>query len=464
MNTALHLPRPFTKPAWLQQLQWVADPVGYMETAARACPDIFQANVVGFGGGLVFVNQPQAIQDILTRDTTLGSRVGLYSAPGDLNRILTPILGDSSVMMLDGDRHRRRRQLVMPPFHGDRMRAYGDLIRELAINAFDEIPLNQPFEARVVTQDISLNIILKAVFGLSESASGSASGGDRFKKLKYLMTQVADLFQSPLTSMVLFYPGLQKDLGSWSPWGKFVRDRQKLDDLIYLEIAERRAESRTDRIDILSLLMSARDEAGEPMSDVELRDELMALLFAGHETTATAMAWALYWTHRQPEVRTKLLQELATLGENPDPMEIFRLPYLTAVCNETLRIHPVAMLTFPRQVETPVEVLGYPLEPGTIVVGCIYLVHHRSDLYPNSHEFNPQRFIDRTFTPYEFMPFGGGARRCIGEALAMVELKLVLAQVLSRYEFSLVDSAPEPARRRGVTLAPANGVRLVRSR
>ena len=218
-----------------------------METAARSCPDIFKANVVGFGGGLVFVNQPQAIQDILTRDATIGSRVGLYTAPGDLNRILTPILGDSSVIMLNGDRHRRRRQLIMPPFHGDRMRAYGDLIGELAIAAFDAVPLNQPFEARAVTQDISLNIILKAVFGLSESGAG----GDRFQNLKYLMTQVADLFQSPLTSMVLFYPGLQKDLGSWSPWGKFVRDRQKLDDLIYLEIAERRAESRTDRIDIL---------------------------------------------------------------------------------------------------------------------------------------------------------------------------------------------------------------------
>ena len=432
-----------------------------METAARVYPDIFQANVVGFGGGLVFVNQPQAIQEILTRDTTLGSRVSRYTAPGDLNRILAPVLGDSSVMMLDGDRHRKRRQLVMPPFHGDRMRTYGDLISELATTAFDAIPLNQPFEARVVTQDISLNIILNAVFGLSEN-DGSKS--DRFQNLKYLMIQVADLFQSPLTSMVLFYPGLQKDLGSWSPWGKFVRDRQRLDDLIYLEIAERRAESRTDRVDILSLLMAARDEAGKPMSDLELRDELMTLLFAGHETTATAMAWALYWTHRNPDVRTKLLQELATLGENPSPTEIFRLPYLTAVCNETLRIHPVAMLTFPRQVETPVDILGYPLEPGTIVVGCIYLVHHRSDLYPNSHEFDPERFINRTFTPYEFMPFGGGARRCIGEALAMYELKLVLAQVLSRYEFSLVDSTPEPPRRRGVTLAPAHGVRLVRSR
>jgi cytochrome P450 family 110 len=211
------------------------------------------------------------------------------------------------------------------------------------------------------------------------------------------------------------------------------------------------------------LLLSARDEAGEPMSDQELRDELMALLFAGHETTATAMAWALYWVHSQPEVRTKLLQELATLGDNPDAMEVFRLPYLTAVCNETLRIHPVAMLTFPRQVEAPVEVLGFDLKPGTIVVGCIYLVHHRSDLYPNSHLFNPDRFMERSFTPYEFMPFGGGARRCIGEALAMYEMKLVLAQVLTRYAFDLVDSKPEVPRRRGVTLAPANGVRLRRS-
>lgn len=458
MNTAPQVPSPFKKPAWLQQLQWVSDPVGYMETAVDRSADIFQAQVVGFGGSLVFVNQPQAIQEILKNDTTIGSRTATYSAPGELNQILSPLLGNASVMMLEGDRHRRRRQLIMPPFHGDRMRAYGQLIQDLTIQAFDAIPLNQSFEARTVTQEISLNIIMKAVFGLTE--------GDRFQQFKHLMTQVADVFQSPLTSGLLFYPWLQKDLGSWSPWGKFVRNRQCLDDLIYQEIAGQRAETQGDRdnrIDILSLMLSARDEAGEPMSDRELRDELMALLFAGHETTATAMAWALYWTHHHPEVRTKLLQELATLSDNPDPMDIFRLPYLTAVCNETLRIHPVAMLTFPRQVETPVTLLGCDLKPGTIVVGCIYLVHHRSDLYPNSQEFNPDRFIDRQFTPYEFMPFGGGARRCIGEALAMYELKLVLAKVLSRYEFSLVDSTPELPRRRGVTLAPANGVRLKRS-
>jgi cytochrome P450 family 110 len=455
MTQATQVPTPFKTPAWRQQIKWVGDPTGYMEIAASLSPDIFKAEVVGFGGGLVFVNQPQAIQDILTRDTAIGSRSPIYSAPGDLNLILAPIIGNASVMMLDGDRHRRRRQLVMPPFHGDRMRSYGQLIQELTIAAFDAIPLNQSFEARSITQDISLNIILKAVFGLSE--------GDRFSTLKQLMSQIADLFQSPLSSAVLFYPIFQQDLGPWSPWGKLRRDRQKLDDLIYREIAERRSEQGGDRIDILSLLMAAKDEMDQPLTDQELRDELMALLFAGHETTATAMAWALYWTHHHPEVREKLLQELATLGENPEPIDIFKLPYLTAVCNETLRIYPVAMLTFPRQVEVATELLGCALDPGQIVVGCIYLVHHREDLYPNSYEFKPERFLDRQFSPYEFMPFGGGARRCVGEALAMYELKLVLAKVLSRYQFELVDSTPEPARRRGVTLAPGNGVKLRRS-
>jgi cytochrome P450 family 110 len=455
MTQATQVPTPFKTPAWRQQIKWVGDPTGYMEIAASLSPDIFKAEVVGFGGGLVFVNQPQAIQDILTRDTAIGSRSPIYSAPGDLNLILAPIIGNASVMMLDGDRHRRRRQLVMPPFHGDRMRSYGQLIQELTIAAFDAIPLNQSFEARSITQDISLNIILKAVFGLSE--------GDRFSTLKQLMSQIVDLFQSPLSSAVLFYPIFQQDLGPWSPWGKLRRDRQKLDDLIYREIAERRSEQGGDRIDILSLLMAAKDEMDQPLTDQELRDELMALLFAGHETTATAMAWALYWTHHHPEVREKLLQELATLGENPEPIDIFKLPYLTAVCNETLRIYPVAMLTFPRQVEVATELLGCALDPGQIVVGCIYLVHHREDLYPNSYEFKPERFLDRQFSPYEFMPFGGGARRCVGEALAMYELKLVLAKVLSRYQFELVDSTPEPARRRGVTLAPGNGVKLRRS-
>lgn len=173
------------------------------------------------------------------------------------------------------------------------------------------------------------------------------------------------------------------------------------------------------------------------------------------------MAWALYWIHKKPEVREKLLQELDTLGDSPDPMSIFRLPYLTAVCNETLRIHPVAMLTFPRVVQEPVELLGHSLEPGAILVGCMYLTHQREDLYPQPKQFQPERFLERQFSPYEFIPFGGGVRRCLGEALAVFEMKLVIATILSRYQLTLAYHQPEVPRRRGVTLAPARGVQIV---
>jgi cytochrome P450 len=197
------------------------------------------------------------------------------------------------------------------------------------------------------------------------------------------------------------------------------------------------------------------------MTDVELRDELMTLLLAGHETTATAIAWALYWVHKFPNIREQILQELETLGDNPDPLSLPRLPYLTAVCNETLRIYPVAILTVPRAVKEPVELMGYPLEPGTRLYGCIYLTHHREDIYPNSQQFKPERFLERQFSPYEFLPFGGGIRRCIGETLALFEMKLVLATILQRYELTLADQRPERPKRRGVTFAPERGVKMV---
>jgi cytochrome P450 family 110 len=208
-------------------------------------------------------------------------------------------------------------------------------------------------------------------------------------------------------------------------------------------------------------MMAARDENGQPMTNQELRDELMTLLFAGHETTATALAWGLYWIHSLPSVREKLLQELDSLGKNPDPMAIFRLPYLSAVCQETLRIYPVGMLTFPREVKSPVELMGYQLAPGTVVVGSIYLTHRRKDLYPEPLQFRPERFLERQFSPYEYLPFGGGSRRCIGMALAQLEMKLVLASILRDFELALAENKPVPAKRRGVTLGPAGGVRMV---
>lgn len=438
---------PVKSPSFLQKIQWVADPIGYMESAAKEYPDIFTAKIIGFGGTLVFVNHPQALQEILTNDRKK------FAAPGNVNEILQPLVGNYSIFMLEGDRHKKRRQLVMPSFHGERMRNYGELIRNITEKTISNLPQNQPFLARTAMQEISLQVILEAVFGLHE--------GERCQQLKSGLTAISDLFSSPLTSSFLFFPSLQKDLGAWSPWGKFVRDRAAIDKIIYTEIAERRSSPDPNRIDILSLLMSARDEQGNPMTDQELRDELMTMLLAGYETTATAMAWALYWTQQKPEVRNKILQELDTLGNSPDPMSIFRLPYLTAVCNEILRIHPVTMLTFPRVVREPVELLGHKLEPGTNIVGCMYLVHQREDLYPEPKQFKPERFLERQFSPYEFIPFGAGARRCIGDALASFEMKLVLATILSRYQLALADNQPEIPRRRGVTLAPSRGVKMV---
>ncbi len=442
----MSLPNSLKTPGLLQKIQWVVDPVGYMENAAKQYPDIFTANVVGFGSNLVFVNQPQAIQTILTNDRKQ------FAALGELNRILSPLIGDYSIVLLEGNQHRRRRQLLMPPFHGERMRAYGELICRLTQQVFDQVVEGQVFRARDAAQQISLQVILEAVFGLK--------AGEQMTQLRQLMASMSELFRSPITSSMLFFNILQQDLGAKSPWGRFVREREAVDRIIYSEIAERRKSGVGDRADILSLLMTAQDETGEFMTDQELRDELMTLLFAGHETTATAMSWALYWSHHIPQVRERILQELASLGPSPDPVNITKLPYLTAVCNETLRIHPVAMLTFPRVVQEPVELLGHKLEPGTPLMGCMYLVHQREDLYPQPKQFKPERFLERQFSPYEFIPFGGGVRRCIGEALAMFELKLVLGTVLSRYELELADTKPEIPCRRGVTLAPKNGVKM----
>ena len=431
--------------SFLQLIQWVTDPIGYMEANAQRYGEIFTATMDKFDP-MVFVSNPQAIQKILTNDTKQ------FTAPGELNKILQPLLGDYSVIMLDGDRHRRQRQLLMPPFHGERMRAYGQLICDVTEKVMNQLTLGRPFSARSAMQDISLQVILQAVFGLCE--------GERYQRLKQLMGSTLELFRNPLTSSFLFFPSLQRDLGSWSPWGYFRRQRKQIDELLYAELQERREQPDLNRTDILSLLMSVRDEAGEPMSDIELRDELLTLLFAGHETTATAMAWSLYWVHYLPEVGDKLLKELDG-ADFQNPTSLFRLPYLTAVCQETLRIYPVGMLTFGRRVKEPVELMGYQLEPGTDLYGCIYLTHHREDLYPEPKQFKPERFLERQFSPYEFLPFGGGSRSCIGMALAQYEMKLVLATILSRYELLLVDNRPVRPHRRGVTLSPAGGVKMV---
>ncbi len=434
-------------PAFLQLIQWIADPVAYMESAKQQYGDIFTAKVGAKLGDIVFVGDPHAVQQILTSDRKQ------FSAPGEVNKILSILLGDSSVIMLEGDAHKQRRQLLMPPFHGERLKAYGQLICTLSEKVMDRFLSGDRFLARSVMQEISLQVIIEAVFGLHE--------GERYQQLKQLLAELLEIFRTPWKTATFFFRFLQWDLGTSSPWGRFLDRQRQIDALLSAEIAERRAHPDSNRSDILSLLMSATDEDGKGLSDRALHDELLTVLFAGHETTTTMMAWTLYWTHSLSDVKQKLLTELASLGDNRDPVEIARLPYLTAVCQETLRIYPVAMLTFPRVVQEPVELGGYHFEPGAILAGCMYLIHQREDIYPQHQQFKPERFLEKQFSPYEFMPFGGGARRCLGDTLVLFEMKLVLATFLWHYELTLSDSRPEKPRRRGVTLAPERGVPMV---
>jgi cytochrome P450 len=302
-------------------------------------------------------------------------------------------------------------------------------------------------------QEISLQVILNAVFGLHQ--------GQRFDQLRQLLSSLLDVMGSPLSSSLLFFPSLQKDLGAWSPWGRFLRRKQQIDQLLYAEIQQRREQADSSGDDILSLLLSARDEAGQPMSDEELRDELLTLLFAGHETTASALSWALYWVDHLPEVHDRLLSELDTLSSDADPTAIARLPYLNAVCQETLRIYPIAINPFPRTLKVPMEMMGYQFEPGTTLLISVYLTHHREDIYPEPKRFKPERFLERQFSPYEYLPFGGGNRLCIGMAFAQYEMKLVLATILSRYDLTLADNRPVKPARRGFTVAPSSSMRML---
>jgi cytochrome P450 family 110 len=391
---------------------------------------------------VVFVTHPKDLELILSNDDG-----ELFDAPGELNATLEPLLGTESLIGLSGDRHRRARQLLLPPFHGERMRSYGQLIQEIVAEVMNEEIAGSPFSVRKLMQTISMRVILQAVFGLRH--------GPRYQRLEKVLGRMLDRLGSRFSVSFLFFPALQLDFGPLSPWGSFVRDRKEISHLIFEEIAERRAHADSSRKDILSLLMGARDEAGEALTDSELRDELMTLLTAGHETTATALTWALYWIHKLPSIRQQLLSELGSIGGAYDPNTIFRLPYLNAICSETLRIYPVGMLTFPRVTKTRVELTATSLNPGTIVMGCIYLAHRREDVYPDPEQFRPERFLERRFSPFEYLPFGGGSRRCIGMAFAQFEMKLVISRILSTFELVFTSKRPVRLGRRGVTSGPS---------
>jgi cytochrome P450 family 110 len=425
--------------------QFKTDPLGFMDAMGSRYGDIF--TIMAGSTPLVIVSNPQGMKQIFTSAKEI-------TASGKLNQGGAPLVGNNGLLMLDGLRHKHRRQLLMPPLHGTRVQAYGQRICQVAEKIMNDLAIAKSFYAYPTVQKITLEVILQALFGLHS--------GERYEQFRRLLSNLLSFARSPWLGLSLSYPFLRQDLGRLSPWGYWQNLQRQFDKLLYTEIEERRSQADPNRTDVLSELVFARDETGQPMSNEDVRDLFPSLLLGGQDASATAITWLLYWIHRLPNVREQLLEELETLDESPDPMKIVALPYLSAVCNEALRIYPTQVVTFPRLVESPIEVMGYELSPGTVTRGSIYLTHQREDLYPQPKEFKPERFLERQYSPYEFLPFGGGARRCPGEVLALFEMKLVLATILSRYQLALFDETRvEKPKARGVNYPPASGLKMV---
>jgi cytochrome P450 len=395
----------------------------------RRYGDLFTVRFLLFGTG-VYVADPEGIRQLFT-----GDQSDLHA--GEANEPLSPVLGKRSVLILDGDEHMRQRKLLLPPFQGAAVAAWRDVIRDVAEAEVADWTVGSEVVVRERMRALTFDVICRAVFGVAERA--------RVERLREALLAVVDS-----TSIIFFAEWMRRDLGPWSPWGTFKRRLAVADALIYEEIERRRREPElSDRSDVLSLLLEARDENGEPMTNVELRDELMTMLAAGHETTATGLAWAL----------DLLLHNPATLARLRDELEGDDDAYLDAVVTESLRLRPVIDAA-ERTLKAPRTVAGWDLPAGIRVYPAIAVVHRREDLYPQAAAFRPERFLDGAAKSYTWLPFGGGIRRCIGAALAQAEMAEVLRVVLSRIELAPVSPRTDQVVLSGITLAPRHGVRV----
>jgi cytochrome P450 family 110 len=427
----------------IQTIQLIANPTKFLDKSAAKYGDTFTMHVLGINSPpVVFFSHPQAISECFAIPA---QKLDFKKA----THVFKPLFGANSIVLQEGQQHNRQRSLLIPPLHGDRMNSYGDTIYSITSNITKDWRPGKIVSMQHVMPDITLQIILQVVFGISP--------GTRYQKLKQLLSALLDDITTPWYSSLFFFPPLQQDLGAWSPWGNYLKRKQDIDNLVYAEISERRLAQNDSLTDILSLLMSARDEEGQAMTDEELKDQLISLLLLGYETTAGVLQWLFYLIHSHPDVKDKILHELKSL-EQPEPNEITKLPYLTAVCQETMRLHPIALICTPRMTRETVEISGVQYATGTVLVPCIYSAHHRSETYTEPEKFIPERFLNQKYSATEYLPFGGGYRGCVGSAFSMYEMKLVLAAILSQFDLELASRRPVKPIRRGITIVPSSGV------
>lgn len=418
-------------------VSYFRDPIGCMAPLAARWGDPL---TLPGDPPMVITGDPACIKAIYTADPD-------SMAPSSQD--MRVFLGEHSLILQSGAQHRRARRLLGPPFMGSRMRSYAELIRRITARRAEGWQPGGRVSAMELGQAVSLDVILGAVFGVTEPAQVARVGG--------LLMSLMESF-SPVIAL---FPMLRREFGGIGPFATFRRRRAAVDAALDELITSGRASG--PREDVLSLMLSAVDEAGEPLSDAEIRDQLLLLMMAGHETTAIAISWALYALHR-PEnagARERLLAELAGLPADAPAEELAKLPWLEAVCLETLRRFPLAPAPSPRRLLRPLELPGHTLPEGTAVAVSITLAHFREELYPDPWTFRPERFLERSFSPFEFVPFGGGARRCLGYALATQEMKIVVGTLLRSFRLKLASERPERAKVRGVNVGPASGVRMV---
>jgi cytochrome P450 len=416
-------------PRPIQTAAWMLRPLELFDRCRRRYGESFTLRLARFPP-MVFLSDPVAIKQLFgaDRENTL---------PPGRTFALEPIMGPRSVLLLEGDEHLRRRRLMLPAFHGERMRAYEGLIESIAEREVAGWPLGEPLALHPRFQALTLEVILAAVFGVR--------AGERAERLRAELASILNRTSSPaLFATALF----ARRLGRLGPYGAFERSVEHANVLLAAEIAERRADpGLADRDDILSMLLAARFEDGSSMDDGEIRDQLMTLLLAGHETTATALAWTFDLLFREPGALERLRE--AVDADDRD--------YLDAVGQEALRLRPVIPMVG-RRLAAPATLGGWELPAGTDVLPSIYLVHTRQDLYPEPRRFRPERFLEGA-SGLAWIPFGGGTRRCLGAAFAQFEMRIVLRTVLGRVELEAADPEPERPVRRNVTLSPRRGTR-----
>ena len=414
-----------------QQLAWFRHPVQFLDECRSRYGPVFAARF-GPDQRAVFVSDPSLVGAVVAGDPE-------QLRMGDSNGLFRPVVGSSSILLLDGEEHQRHRRMMLPALRRDHVEHFGELIQRAVDDRLESWPVGTPMRLKTEMEAIAFETIMRIVFGLERSP--------REARLRELFPQMMDLCESPFTLLPVF----RRRLGGRSPYGRLVDLLAELDDVLYGEIADRRADpSVEERDDLLSLLVRATVDDGTPMTDRELRDELLTMLMAGQETTAAALSWAFERLARHPDVADQLVAELDQGDQE----------YLDATIREVLRQRPPIPVAA-RKLRSPLELGGYTLPEGWVVMACIHLLHRETAVYPHPEEFRPERFLLDPPPKHAWLPFGGGVRRCLGANLAQLEMRVVLSTVLPRVRLEPLSDRPEEIRRRRFAFSPAGDAAVV---